>query len=58
MGMVLTITPMRVEHRDVASLERLPPDSAVEIVEALRPTAYKRAQYGRGILVVRLSNLY
>src|SRR5437870_1903718 len=51
MGMVLAITPMRVEHRDVASLERLPPDSAVEIVEALRPTAYKRAQYDRRILV-------
>src|SRR6266849_783592 len=51
MGMVPAITPMRVEHRDGASLKRLPPDSAVEIVEAVRPTAYKRAQYDRGILV-------
>src|SRR5437879_7906007 len=51
MGMVLAITPMRVEHCDGASLERLPPDSAGEIVEALRPTAYKRTQYDRGMLV-------
>ena len=48
---VLPIAAMRVEHRDVASLKRLPPDSAVEIVEAVRPTAYKRAQYDRGVLV-------
>ncbi len=51
MLMLLAITPMRVEHRAVASLERLPPDRAVEIIEALRPTAYKRAQDDRSMLV-------
>jgi len=31
--------------------ECLPPDGTVEIVEALRPAAYKRAQHDRRVLV-------
>ena len=53
MGMVLPITPMRMEHRDGAPLERLAPDGAVEIIQALRPAADKRAQQDRGMLVER-----
>ena len=51
MGMILPIAAMRVEHRDVAPLERLPLDGAIEIVEALRPAAYQRTQHDRGVLV-------
>src|SRR5713226_7991169 len=51
MGMVLPITPMRVEDRDVAPLERLPLDGAIEIIQALPPTAHERAQHDRGVLV-------
>ena len=51
MGMVLPIAAMRVEHRDGAPLEGLPPDGAGEIVEALRPAAHQRAQHDRRILV-------
>src|SRR5436190_14089546 len=51
MGMVLAIAPMRVEHRDGAPLECLPPDGAVEIVETLRPAAHERAQHDRRVLV-------
>src|SRR5712691_7098164 len=53
MGMVLAIAPMRVEHRDIATLERLAPDGAVEIIQALRPAAHERAQHDGGILVER-----
>jgi hypothetical protein len=56
-GMVLAIAPMRVAHRNGASLERLPPNSAVEIVEAWRPTASKRAQDDRSILVKVVRNI-
>ena len=51
MLMVLPIAPMRVEHRDVAPLERLAPDGAIEIVQALRPAAHERTQHDRGVLV-------
>ena len=51
MLMVVPIAAMRVEHRDVAPLERLPLDGAIEIVEALRPAAYQRTQHDRGVLV-------
>ena len=51
MGMVLPIAPMRVEDRDVAALERLALDGAVEIIQALHPTAHERAQHDRGVLV-------
>ena len=47
MGMVRPIAAMRVEHRDVAPSERLPPDSAREIIEALRPAAHEGAQHDR-----------
>src|SRR5262247_1977444 len=51
MLMLLPIAAMRVEYCDVAPLERLPLDGAVEIVEALRPAAYQRAQHDGGVLV-------
>ena len=51
MGMVLPIAPMGVEHRDRAPSERLAPDGAIEIIEALRPTAHERAQHDRRVLV-------
>jgi hypothetical protein len=33
----LTVSPMRVDHRDGATLERLASDLAIEIVQALHP---------------------
>ena len=51
MLMLLPIAAMRVEHRDVAPFECLPPDGAVEIVEAWRPAAYKCAQHDRRVVV-------
>src|SRR5712691_3654562 len=51
MGMVLPIAPMRVEDRDIPPLERLPLDGAIEIIQALPPTAHERAQHDRGVLV-------
>ena len=49
--MVLPIATMRVEHRDGAPLERLAPDRAIEIIQALRPAAHERTQYDRRMLV-------
>ena len=51
MLMLVPIAAMRVEDRDITTLERLPLDSAVKIVEALRPAAYERPQHDRGVLV-------
>ena len=51
MGVVLTIAAMRVDHRDVATLERLAPDLTIEIIQALHPAAHQRAQHDRGVLV-------
>src|SRR6266581_6247499 len=50
MGMVRPMAAMRVEHRDGAPLACLPPDGTVEIVEALRPAAYQRAQHDRRVV--------
>ena len=51
MGMILPIPPMRVEHRDVATLQCLPPDCAIEIIQALRTTAHQGAQHDRRVVV-------
>src|SRR2546426_8947400 len=51
MRMILPIAPMRMEHRDVATLERLAPDVAIEIIQALHPAAHERAQYDRRVVV-------
>ena len=51
MLMLVPIAAMRVEDRDITTLERLPLDGAVKIVEALRPAAYERTQHDRGVLV-------
>src|SRR5262249_13709273 len=50
-GMVLPITPMGMEHRDVATPKRLAPDGAIEVIQALDPTPHERAQYDRRVLV-------
>ena len=42
---------MRVEHHDIATPERLAPDGAVEIIQALHPAAHERAQHDRRVLV-------
>ena len=51
MLMLLPIAPMCVEDRDVAPLESLPLDGAIEIIQALPPTAHEGAQHDRGVLV-------
>src|SRR5215813_1706202 len=51
MGMVLAITPMGVEDRNVAPSKRLAPDLTIEIIQALRPAAHKRAQHHGRVLV-------
>src|SRR5712691_4427991 len=51
MGMVLPIAPMGVEHCDGATPERFAPDRAIEIIEALRPTAHECVQYHLGVVV-------
>src|SRR5437660_11694925 len=51
MGMVLAIAAMRVEHRDGAPSERLALDGAIDIIQALRPTAHERAQHDCRVLV-------
>src|SRR5262245_55091129 len=51
MGMVLAITPVRMEDHDIAALEWLSFDGAVEIIQALDPTAHERTQHDRRVLV-------
>jgi hypothetical protein len=51
MGRVLPMTPRRVKHRDGTTSERLAPDVAREILQALPPTAHERAQHDRSVLV-------
>ncbi len=53
MGMILAIAPMRVEHHDVASLQRLAPDLAQELLPALDAAAHQRAQQDRSIVIER-----
>src|SRR5947199_7889227 len=51
MGMVLAITPVRMEDHDIATLEWLAFNGAVEIIQALDPTAHERTQHDRRVLV-------
>ena len=51
MSMLLPIAPMGGEHRDVTPSECLAPDGAVEIIQALPPTAHERAQHDRRVVV-------
>ena len=51
MWMVLAIAPMRVEHRNVPSPERLAPDVAIEVSQALYPAAHQGASQERGVVV-------
>ena len=39
---ILPIAAMGVEHGDIAPSECLAPDSAKEVIQALRPTAHER----------------
>jgi hypothetical protein len=40
MGMILTVAAMRVNHRDIASLEDFTSHFTIEIIEALRAVVY------------------
>src|SRR5215468_8948898 len=51
MLMILTVSPMRVDHRDGATLEHLASDLAIAIVQALHPAAHQRPQQDRGVVV-------
>ena len=51
MLMLLPIAPMGVKHRDVPPAQRLAPDGAIEIIQALCPAAHERAQHDRRVLV-------
>ena len=51
MGVVLSITAMRVEDCDGASPQRFAPDLTIEIIQALPPAAHERAAYDRCVLV-------
>ena len=51
MGMVMTISSMRVDHGDVATLKRFAPDLAKEIIHALDAASHQRAQQDCGVLV-------
>jgi hypothetical protein len=50
-GVELTITPMRVQHDDVATFEALPAEIAKELVHTADPTAHEVAQQDVGIIV-------
>src|ERR1700745_3340005 len=51
MGMVLAITPVRMEDHDIATLEWFAFDGGVKIIQALNPTAHERTQHDRRVLV-------
>src|SRR3989441_11824928 len=51
MGMVLPITPMRVEHGDIPPLEGLPLDGTVEVLQTLRPALPEGTQYERSAAI-------
>src|SRR6266571_4890677 len=51
MGMVRPIAPMGVQHGDRASSQRLAPHGAIEVIQTLRPTAHKRTQHDRRVVV-------
>ena len=51
MGVVRPMTTMRMEHHKIAPSQRLAPDGALEIVEALHATTHERAQHARRVLV-------
>jgi hypothetical protein len=51
MGMILPMTPMRVEHGNGATPECLASDGALEVIQTLCPTAYERAQHDCRIVV-------
>ena len=51
MGVVLTVAPMRVDHRNVATPERLAPDLTIEIIQALHAAAHQCAQHDLGVVV-------
>jgi hypothetical protein len=49
--MVLAMTPVRMEDHDIAPLEWLACDGAVESIQALDPTAHERTQHNRRVPV-------
>src|SRR4026209_2941578 len=51
LGMILTIAPMRVDYRDVATLEGFAPDLAIKVIQALPPAPHQLTQQDRSVLV-------
>src|SRR6266568_7085730 len=51
MGMVVTIASMCMGHHDVAASERLAPDLAKEVIQALHTASHQRTQQERGVVV-------
>ena len=49
-GMVVTMTAMGVDHDNISTLERLAPDLAIKIIQALHPAPHQCAQHDRGVL--------
>ena len=54
MGVVLAIAAMRLDHHDVATLERGATDPTEDIVSAPDPTTHEGTQYHSGMLIKRL----
>ena len=48
---ILPMAPMGVEHCDGAPPEPLAPDGALEVIQALCPTAPERTPHDRGVVV-------
>src|SRR5262245_10709796 len=51
MGMVLPITPMRVEHGDIPPLEGFPLHCTVEVIQTLCPALHERAQHDCSVVI-------
>src|SRR5215471_2928500 len=51
MGMVLAITPVRMEHGAIAPLKRLAPNGTVEVIQTSCPAAHERTQHDCRVLV-------
>ena len=53
MRVVLAIAAMRLDHDDVAALERLPTHRAKEIISALDATLHESTEQRVGVLIKR-----
>ena len=53
MGMILAIASMCMDDCDIATLEDLASDLALEVIKALRTTSHQRTQQPLSVLVER-----